>query len=61
MVLEVYYRHMPLYQKMEAKNRFPLDSPIELPAKKTSEEKKPEPEESGEKPESTEESANEEV
>lgn len=27
MVLEVYYRHMPLYQKMEASEAFPLEGP----------------------------------
>ena len=27
MVLEVYYRHMPLYQKMEASESFPLEGP----------------------------------
>ena len=28
MVLEVYYRHMPLYQKMESATNFPLDLPV---------------------------------
>lgn len=29
MVLEVYYRHMPLYQKMEQSTNFPIDVPAE--------------------------------
>ena len=29
MVLEVYYRHMPLYQKMEQNTNFPIDVPAE--------------------------------
>ncbi|MDO5308322.1 MAG: hypothetical protein Q4G03_02345 [Planctomycetia bacterium] len=35
MILEVYYRHMPLYQRMENGSQFPLDVPIEVKVEKT--------------------------